>query len=307
MNNKKVYQPAMLAIAALSFIWGYNWVVMKECLQYADAYDFAALRTGIGAVSLFALLLWKRRPLRPKAFWMTALLGFISTTACIGLVTLALVTGGVGKTAILVYIMPFWVLILAWPLLAEHIRGAQWVPVILAFSGLMIVLEPWNLQSTFISKLFAVLAGVAWALSAIMTKIMTRKHSFDLISLTAWQMLLGALPLVVIALIASDRPVQWTPYFTIGLLYSSVVSQGLALVLWFFILSKLPAGVASMGTLATPVIGTIAAAIELGERPSITEAWGMLLILTALVLLSLLGYIQRRQIQSVIGNKLNQE
>jgi drug/metabolite transporter (DMT)-like permease len=303
MNNKKVYQPAMLAIAALSFIWGYNWVVMKECLQYADAYDFAALRTGIGAVSLFALLLWKRRPLRPKAFWMTALLGFISTTACIGLVTLALVTGGVGKTAILVYIMPFWVLILAWPLLAEHIRGAQWVPVILAFSGLMIVLEPWNLQSTFISKLFAVLAGVAWALSAIMTKIMTRKHSFDLISLTAWQMLLGALPLVVIALIASDRPVQWTPYFTIGLLYSSVVSQGLALVLWFFILSKLPAGVASMGTLATPVIGTIAAAIELGERPSITEAWGMLLILTALVLLSLLGYIQRRQIQSVIGNK----
>jgi drug/metabolite transporter (DMT)-like permease len=307
MNNKKVYQPAMLAIAALSFIWGYNWVVMKECLQYADAYDFAALRTGIGAVSLFALLLWKRRPLRPQAFWMTALLGFVSTTACIGLVTLALVTGGVGKTAILVYIMPFWVLILAWPLLAEHIRGAQWVPVILAFSGLMIVLEPWNLQSTFISKLFAVLAGVAWALSAIMTKIMTRKHSFDLISLTAWQMLLGALPLVVIALIASDRPVQWTPYFTIGLLYSSVVSQGLALVLWFFILSKLPAGVASMGTLATPVIGTIAAAIELGERPSITEAWGMLLILTALVLLSLLGYIQRRQIQSVIGNKLNQE
>ena len=307
MNHKKVYQPAILAIAALSFIWGYNWVVMKECLQYADAYDFAALRTGIGAVSLFSLLLWKRRPLRPKAFWMTALLGFVSTTACIGLVTLALVTGGVGKTAILVYIMPFWVLLLAWPILAEHIRGSQWVPVILAFSGLMIVLEPWNLQSTFISKLFAVLAGVAWALSAIMTKIMTRKHSFDLISLTAWQMLLGALPLVVIALIASDRPVQWTPYFTIGLLYSSVVSQGLALVLWFFILSKLPAGVASMGTLATPVIGTIAAAIELGERPSVTEAWGMLLILTALALLSLLGYIQHRQLQSVIGNKLNQE
>ena len=307
MMNKKTHQPAVLAIAALSCIWGYNWVVMKECLQYADAYDFAALRTGIGAVSLFALLLWKRRPLRPKAFWMTALLGLVSTTACIGLVTLALVTGGVGKTAILVYIMPFWVLLLAWPLLAEHIRGAQWVPVILAFSGLMIVLEPWNLQSTFISKLFAVLAGVAWALSAIMTKIMTRKHSFDLISLTAWQMLLGALPLVVIALIASDRPVQWTPYFTIGLLYSSVVSQGLALVLWFFILSKLPAGVASMGTLATPVIGTIAAAIELGERPSIAEAWGMLLILTALALLSLLGYIQHRRLQSVIGNKLNRE
>jgi len=307
MNNIKTLQPAVLAIAALSCIWGYNWVVMKECLQYADAYDFAALRTGIGAVSLFALLLWKRRPLRPKAFWMTALLGFVSTTACIGLVTLALVTGGVGKTAILVYIMPFWVLLLAWPILDEHIRGAQWIPVILAFSGLLIILEPWHLQSTFISKLFAVLAGVAWALSAIMTKIMTRKHSFDLISLTAWQMLLGALPLGLIALFVSDTPVRWTPYFTLGLLYSSVISQGLALVLWFFVLSKLSAGVASMGTLATPVIGTIAASIELGERPAVLEAWGMLLILVALALLSLLGYIQHRRIQSVIGNQPKKE
>lgn len=304
MNNIKTNKPAVLAIAALSCIWGYNWVVMKECLQYADAYDFAALRTGIGAVSLFALLLWKRRPLRPKAFWMTALLGFISTTLCIGFLSLALVTGAVGKTAILVYIMPFWVLLLAWPLLAEHIRGIQWIPVVLALAGLSIILEPWNMQSTFISKLFAVLVGVAWALSAIMMKFMTRKQSFDLISLTAWQMLLGALPLSLIALIVSDTPVRWTPFFTVGLLYSSVISQGLALMLWFFILSKLPAGVASMGTLATPVIGVIAASIKLGERPSAVEAFGMLLILAALALLSLMGYIQHRQIQSVIGDKI---
>jgi drug/metabolite transporter (DMT)-like permease len=301
------FRSAVPAIVVLSCIWGYNWVVMKECLRYAGAYDFAALRTGIGAVGLFALLMWTRRPLRPKAFWMTALLGFVSTTLCIGLVTLALSTGGVGKTAILVYIMPFWVLLLAWPILSEHLRNAQWIPVILAFTGLVIILEPWNLQSTFISQVFAVLSGVAWALSAVMTKVMTRRQSFDLISLTAWQMLLGALPLALIALIVSDTPIRWTPYFTVGLLYSSVVSQGIAIMLWFYILSKMPAGMASMGTLATPVIGVMAAAIELGERPSVTEAWGMLLILVALALLSLLGYIQHRRIQSVIGDKLKKE
>jgi drug/metabolite transporter (DMT)-like permease len=307
LKKSHSYRPAVLAIIVLSAIWGYNWVVMKECLRYTGAFDFAALRTGIGTVSLFAILLWKRRPLRPKALGMTVLLGFLSTTACIGLVTLALATGGVGKTAILVYIMPFWVLLLAWPILGEHIRGAQWIPVVLAFAGLMIILDPWHLQSTFISKLFAVLAGLAWALSAIVTKVMNRKNTFDLISLTAWQMLFGALPLILIALVVPDRPVQWTPYFIMGLLYSSVVSQALALVLWFFILNELPAGVASMGTLATPVIGTIAASIELGERPSVPEAWGMLFILTALALLSLLGYLQYRQIQSVIGGNLRKE
>lgn len=293
-------KPAVLAIFALSFIWGYNWVVMKECLQYAGPYDFAALRTGIGSLSMFALLILMRRPLRPQAFWPTALLGVTATTFCIGLVTLALATGGVGKTAILVYAMPFWVLLFAWPLLAEHIRGLQWVPIVLAFLGLMIILEPWRLEGAFISNIFAVLSGVAWALSSIMTKLMNRKYTFDLISLTAWQMFLGAIPLALIALFISDTPVRWTPYFTIGLLYSAIISHGLALVLWFFILSKLPAGIAGMGTLATPVIGMIAASIELGERPTMIEATGMLLIMSALALLSLIGYIQQRRIQSVI-------
>ncbi|MHB9097980.1 MAG: DMT family transporter [Syntrophales bacterium] len=303
-RKRRSSRPAVLALIALTSIWGYNWVVMKECLQYAGVYDFAALRTGIAAVSLFALLIWKRRSLRPQAIGMTILLGFLSTTACIGLVTLALATGGVGKTAVLVYIMPFWVLILAWPILSEKIRGAQWISVALAFIWLMIILEPWHLQSTFMSKLFAVLAGVAWALSTIVTKIMNRRDGFDLISLTAWQMLIGALPLILIAMIVPDRTVHWTPYFTLGVLFSSVISQALALLLWFFILRELPAGTASMGTLATPVIGMLAASIELGERPSLPEALGMLLILTALSSLSLMGYIQHRRIESVIGEGL---
>jgi drug/metabolite transporter (DMT)-like permease len=303
-NQHHSYRPVILAIIVLSSIWGYNWVVMKECMKYASPLDFAALRTGIGAISLFAILIGKRRPLRPKAAWMTFLLGFLSTTACIGLVTLALATGGVGKTAILVYIMPFWVLLLAWPILSERIRGAQWAPIILAFAGLIIILEPWHLQSTFISMFLAVLSGLAWALSAIVTKIMNRKYSFDLISLTAWQMLLGALPLILLALVIPDKPIQWTSYFKIGLLYSSVVSQALAVVLWFFILNELSAGIASMGTLITPVIGIVAASIELGERPSITEAGGILLILVALAILSLQQYIQFRQIRLFIRRKV---
>jgi len=49
------------------------------------------------------------------------------------------------------------------------------------------------------------------------------------------------------------------------------------------------------------VIGTLAASIELGERPSTAEAWGMLLILTALSGLALQGYLQQRRLRSVIG------
>jgi drug/metabolite transporter (DMT)-like permease len=59
---------------------------------------------------------------------------------------------------------------------------------------------------------------------------------------------------------------------------------------------KLPAGMAAMGTLATPVIGVISASLELGERPSPSEMLGMVLILSALALLVLLGIHNHRNL-----------
>ena len=57
----------------------------------------------------------------------------------------ALETGGAGKTSILVYTMPFWILLLAWLVLDEKVRGALWVPIVMAFCGLVFILEPWAL------------------------------------------------------------------------------------------------------------------------------------------------------------------
>jgi len=302
-SPQNVNKTALMAVVALSGIWGYNWVVMKECLQYASPFDFAALRTSIGAVSLFLIMFIQGKSLYPKEFFLTLALGLLSTTGCIGLVTLALYYGAVGKTAILVYIMPFWVLILAWPLLAERLAGSQWMAVSLAFAGLMVILEPWNLRSGMVGNILAVSSGIAWAGSAVLTKIMWRRYPLELISLSAWQMLLGSLPLIIMAITIPGPPVQWTPYFIVGLSFSSVISQALALILWFYLLKALPAGMASMGTLATPIIGMIAAAIELGERPSLFEGIGMLLILAGLIILALQGLIHARELRAIIAGQ----
>jgi drug/metabolite transporter (DMT)-like permease len=55
-----------------------------------------------------------------------------------------------------------------------------------------------------------------------------------------------------------------------------------------------------MGTLATSVIGVTAASIQPGERPSVLEGAGMLLILSALAILSYHGIRQRRRFKDVI-------
>jgi len=79
-----------------------------------------------------------------------------------------------------------------------------------------------------------------------------------------------------------------------------VFTNAIALLLWFYSLQELPAGMAGMGTLATPVIGVVAASIQLGERPSLWEAMGMMLILLGLLLISLPGLLQYRRLKALL-------
>ncbi len=50
------------------------------------------------------------------------------------------------------------------------------------------------------SSLLALASGICWAASAIVLKIMRKRDGFDLVSVSAWQMLIGAIPIGLIAL-----------------------------------------------------------------------------------------------------------
>lgn len=274
--------PAILALLVLALIWGYNWVVMKIGVQYAPAFDFAAIRALFGAISLFLVMIWLHKPLAPQEIPKTLLLGVLQTGGMIGFSTWALVSGGAGKTSVLVYAMPFWVLLFAWLLLKERLHRSQWLCVGLALAGLLLILTPLNLTSGMTSKGLAIMAGISWALSAVLTKVLQRQIAIDLLSLTAWQMLFGSLPLLGVALLLPSPPIQWSGAFIAALLYNIVPGTAIAYLLWFYALSRLPAGIASLGTLANPLIGVLAAWIQLGERPELTESIGILLIIAAL-------------------------
>ena len=289
----------LAALILLAVIWGYNWVVMKKSLQYMGPCDFNALRMVLGGVILLFFMRCQGMSVRPKAVPLTILLGLTQTAAGTGLILWALVSGGAGKTSILVYTMPFWILIFAWPVLSEKIRGLNWIPVVTAFAGMVLLLEPWSLKSTLFSEILAVIAGMFWALGAIIIKVMQKRPDFDLVSLTAWQFVYGSIPLVIAALLVPQSSVQWTPYLIMALLYNTVLVCAFAFLLWTFIMKRLPAGVAGMGTLAVPVIGITASLIELGERPDTWETLGMMLILAAISILTALRFREnRRNVQS---------
>jgi drug/metabolite transporter (DMT)-like permease len=282
------------ALAALAAIWGYNWVVMKVGLRYSQPFTFAALRTLLGAAALFVLLPLLRRPLRPAAIGHTLLIGLLQTTGFVGLIMWALQNGGAARTSILTYTMPFWLLLMAWVALGERLKGVQWLAVGLAAGGLLLVLSPWRLQGVF-SSVLAVGAGACWAASAVVAKLLQRRRPVDLLSLTAWQMLLGAIPLVLVALATWSGPPTWSSTFVWALAYNVILANALAWYLWLYCLRVLSAGSAGIGTLAIPVVGVASAALQLGEPIGAAEGAGMLLIVAALALVTVTAGIAARE------------
>jgi drug/metabolite transporter (DMT)-like permease len=190
--------------------------------------------------------------------------------------------------------MPFWLLLLAWAFLGERLHGVQWLAVALALCGLVLVLEPWQLESTFSSAL-AVTAGFCWAASAVVVKRLQARHEVDVLSLTTWQMLFGSLPLVLIAALTWQGGPEWTAEFVLALAYNVILANALAWFLWLFGLRRLSAGAAGIATLATPVIGVTAAWIQLGERPTAGEAAGMACIIAALAVVTVRGLVAGRR------------
>ena len=209
-------------------IWGYNWVVVKQVVPYVDPFDFSALRTLLGAASLFLCLRLLGRSMRIASPGSVAVLGLLQTAAFTALIQWALVVGGAGKTAVLVYTMPFWLIPLAWAILGERIRGGQWLAVVMAACGLLLFLEPGQVGGTWLSNLLGVTAGLTWALATLFAKRLRTRHEFDLLALTAWQMLFGAIALCIVALLFSSRPLQATPYFFGALAFNALLATGLA-------------------------------------------------------------------------------
>src|SRR5450756_1421334 len=285
----------ILALVVLGPIRGYGWVATKVALGYSQPLTFAALRVALSALCLFLVMIVTRRSLRPPPLGYTTVIGLLQTTAFVGLVIVALHSGGAGKVAVLTYTMPFWLLLLAWAFLGERLRGVQWLAVVLSFAGLALVVSPWQIHGVT-SSVLTVAGGFAWAASAlVVVKLMQRRHHVDCLLYTTWQMTIGSLPLILLAVLTYSGGPDWTVGFVWGLAYNVVLANAVAWLLWLYALRTLSAGAAGLGTLAIPVVGVVAAWLQLGERPTAVEGVGMALIVGALVILALRGLAAGRR------------
>ena len=288
---------AYAALALLTLVWGLNWVVIKAALSHAHPLAFNMQRTWLATLVLFGVLIARGGRIWPHSWRAVIVTALFQTTINFGATTMAIAGGGAGRTSVLVFTMPFWTLLIAWPILHERVRGLQAPAIAFALAGLLLVVEPWAWEGDLAPKLWAVLSGFGWAAGTVAMKYFQRVRGFDLLSFVCWQMLLGVLPLSLLPWLFGVPATQWSIAQAFLLIIVGVGSTAGGFLLWMEILRWLPAGTASLNMFAVPVIALLSSMAVFGERLAANEWAGIAMIGTGLGLIAAQALLAGRRVE----------
>jgi len=273
---------ALLVIVV--FAWGLTWPVNKVIVTAMAPVWAVAIRTAIGCVALFALTILTGRLRRPPRADLPVLLS-ITGLHMIGFTVLSsigLELVPAGRSAVLAYTTPLWVLPGASLFLGERLTARRASGVVIGLLGLLVLFNPlaldWSQRGTVFGNLAILAAALLWAGSILHIRGHPWQSTpFDLLP---WEMLLATLITFPLAFIVAGPPAfELTPPLAVMLFYAGV--PGSALAYWASAMAgrALPAVTTSLGLLATPVVSVTVATLWLGEGLTLSLLAAIVLIL----------------------------
>ena len=281
--------PAGLMFLAITSVgWGFNWPVTKCLLGELPPLTLRGSTGLVGAALLAALALVRGQSLFVgREMWLRlALAALLNVTGWMVLMGLALLWLPASEAALIAYTMPVWASLLAWPVLGERPTLLRAIALAMAFAGLGTIMGG-NGFSANAEKLPGILMALAGSFGFALGTVLAKRLPLKLppIPAASWQIGLGCFPVALVGLaIETTHLDRVTGLGWWLLVYSTVIQFCIAYVSWFAALSRLPASVAAIGTMAVPVIGVVASAIALHEPLGPVQIAALVFTLSAVVL-----------------------
>ena len=274
-------------LAGLTLVWGFNWTAMKVALSQVSPWTFRMLCLELGGLVLIAALrAGGQRLASPRGQWgRLALLALFNITGWNVLVAFGLTMIPAGRAAILGYTMPALAVPLSIWLLGERPTAQKLLGLALGLAALVLLMGEalLTLGTAPLGSAMVLGAAASWALGLVLQK----KYPVDMPpgSYSAWIMLLGGLPMVVMALLVDDltalgRIDLWP---ALGVAYNVLLSFGFAYWAWIKIATQVSVTVFSISTLIIPVVGVLCGMMFLGERPTLAEYGALALVVGSLL------------------------
>jgi O-acetylserine/cysteine efflux transporter len=269
----------VLGFALLVLFWGSAFSVVKVGLEYSPPMIFAGLRTLMGGlVILLVAVVWGGSPHLRRDWPIFLLFAAFNVVFFFGFQTLAVLYLPSGTAAVLEYLQPLLVGLLAWMILGESLSLAKIVGLILGFSGIVAVSSGTifgNISPVGVA--FGAGSAVSWALGTVFFK------RYEVRVSTMWAV---ALPFVIGGLVltllgfAIESWSEVSPTVTLfaSLSYVSLVEIALAWLIWFGLVRTGEASRVAVYVFFVPLVSILLGAIFLDERLTLSLLIGTLLI-----------------------------
>lgn len=282
-DRKDATGAAKLLVLVLAFAWGFSWIATAIALRDVTPWSLRFAGAGIGTVTLFAAAFLTGHSLKvPRDEYKHIMVaGFLNVAAFQILSAFAQTVGDTSRVVIVTYSMPIWATLFAFVLIGERLNGMRLLALALCVAGLTILVWPLFSHGFPPAVFLALGCALTWSFASVYIKWV--KVKVEPLANAVWQLLFGFLFITVGTFLFDGYPRLW-PIQTVSLLavlYVGVLGVGLAHFLWWSIVDKLPAVTASIGALLVPVVGVIASVIFLGEKPTLNDIAGFVLIFCA--------------------------
>jgi len=271
-------------LVGLTLAWGLGWPMMKYAVSEIPLYSFRITTAWGGGLLVLALSALQGNTVAlPRREWKPAALSaFFNVTCWFYFTALALTLLPAGRAAVLAYTMPLFAIVAARVMLKEPITRrktagiALGVPAILMLAG-----DGVQRLGEAPAGVLAILAAAAtWGIGTVVQK---RVWQTPALTLIGWQLLLGGLPMGVMAVIHDSAPfAHLTLYGALAIAYVICFATLVGFWAWFTILAMAPASVASIAVLPVPLVGLLSSALVLGEPIGWREMLALALITAAL-------------------------
>ena len=276
-----------LCLGVTAFGWALNWPLMKLLLQQWPPL-FARGLAGICASLILAALARSQRQslaVPPVAIPRLLFASFTNVFVWMGFSTVAMKFVTVGEGALIVYTMPIWAMLFAWPFL--HVRPTirDVAALVLGVTGVVLLLSG-NGFAFGAGKLSGIALALSCAILFALGNVVNRKPlPMSPLVVVVWQVGLGCLAMLIIGVVF-EHPnyAAITPLGVSCFVYMTLMSMGICYLTWFETLRRLPPTSASTGLLLVPAIGVVSAGIILGEPLGLREVAAMVLTLGGVTL-----------------------
>jgi drug/metabolite transporter (DMT)-like permease len=278
----------ILLVLLLGVMWGVNWPAIRVSVLEIEPWTFRTICLGAGASVLVVVALARRSSLRVPRGEILPLIGvgLLNVTAYHLLTAYGLTMMDAGRGTILTFTFPLWSVLLGTIVLKERITRERFAALVLGLSAMALLIGPGigAVGQSPVGGMLLIAAAIVWACATLLMK--SRRWSIGSIAMATWQLIIGFVPIAIGTLFIGEPP-DFSTLSTqawVGLIYGSAIAVGFGQWIWFRILQTTPSAVASLSTLAVPIVGVFSAGWLLDEQIGWRELTALLLVVLSLFL-----------------------